>query len=385
MIDNLSVAGVICEYNPFHNGHLYQLQSIKKSGYDFVVCVMSGSVVQRGDLAIYDKWERAKTAIENGADLVIELPAYYVLQSAENFAYGGVKILDSLGFVDGLVFGSESDDEKKLSKIADVITGETDEFKTILSENLKSGDGYPKAYEKAISFSLGEAISLLPNDILAINYISQIKKLGSSIVPVPMKRIGDYHSKFHAVGSFASATEVRDRINNGLDIRDLVPSTCDTTFSLNNLESYILGVLRSKNEHQLKNIPGMEQGLANRIITCAKESSTLNEFFLSCTTKRYTKSRIGRITLSILLDIDVDSTLDYLRVLAFKKDSSILLSKIKKSCPLPLVTKVADFVPGEKSMFRYDILSTDIAFLSCSDLTKRKSGRDYITSPVIVH
>ncbi len=384
MIDNLSVAGVICEYNPFHNGHLYQIETIKKSGYDFVVCVMSGSVVQRGDLAIYDKWERAKTAIENGADLVIELPAYYVLQSAENFAYGGVKILHSLGFVDALVFGSESDDEKKLIKIADVITEETEEFKTILSESLKSGDGYPKAYEKAISASLGEEITLLPNDILAINYISQIKKLGSSIVPVPMKRMGDYHSKSHAAGSFASATEVRDMINKGLDIREHVPSACDTTFSLDNIESYVLGMLRSKDEHQLKNVPGMEQGLARRIITCAKESSTLDEFFSSCTTKRYTKSRIGRITLGILLDIDGDSTLDYLRVLAFKSDSSNLLSEIKKKCPLPLVTKVADFVPGEKSMFRYDILSTDIASLGCSDISKRKSGRDYITSPVIV-
>lgn len=384
MIDNLSVAGVICEYNPFHNGHLYQIESIKKSGYDFVVCVMSGSFVQRGDLAIYDKWERAKTAVENGADLVIELPAYYVLQSAQNFAHGGVKILDSLGYVDALVFGSESDDGKKLVKMADVIVEETEEFKTILSKSLKSGDGYPKAYEKAISASLGEEITLLPNDILAINYISQIKKLGSSIVPVPMKRMGDYHSKSHPDGSFASATEVRDMINKGLDITDLVPDTCDTTFSLLNIESFVLGVLRSKTESQLENIPGMEQGLARRIITCAKESSTLDEFFSSCTTKRYTKSRIGRITLSILLDISAYSTLDYLRVLAFKSDSSNLLSEIKKKCPLPLVTKVADFVPGEKSMFRYDILSTDIASLACSDISKRKSGRDYITSPVIV-
>ncbi len=384
MIDNLSVAGVICEYNPFHNGHLYQIETIKKSGYDFVVCVMSGAFVQRGDLAIYDKWERAKTAVENGADLVIELPTYYVLQSAQNFAHGGVKILDSLGFVDALVFGSESDDGKKLVKMADVIGEETGEFKTILSESLKSGDGYPKAYEKAISASLGEEITLLPNDILAINYISQLKKLGSSIVPVPMKRKGDYHSKTHSHGSFASATEVRDMINKGLDITDLVPDTCDITFSLDNIESYVLGVLRSKDEHQLKNVPGMEQGLARRIITCAKESSTLDEFFSSCTTKRYTKSRIGRITLGILLDIDGDSILDYLRVLAFKSDSSNLLSEIKKKCPLPLVTKVADFVPGEKSMFRYDILSTDIASLACSDILKRKSGRDYITSPVIV-
>ena len=384
MIENFSVAGVICEYNPFHNGHLYQLRSIKKSGYDFVVCVMSGSVVQRGDLAVYDKWERAKTAVENGADLVIELPAYYVLQSAENFAYGGVKILDSLGFVDALVFGSESDDEKKLSRIADAITEETEEFKTVLAQSLNSGDSYPKAYEKAISSSLGEEISLLPNDILAINYISQLKKLGSSIVPVPMKRKGDYHSKIHSHGSFASATEVRSRIDEGLDITDLVPATCDTTFSLKNIESYVLGVLRTKEEHQLNNIPGMEQGLSNRIISCAKESSSLNEFFSLCTTKRYTKSRIGRIALATLLGITKDSTLDYLRLLSFRADSSVVLSKIKKSCPLPLVTKVADFVPDEKSMFKYDILSTDIAFLGCNDSLKRKSGRDYVTSPVIV-
>lgn len=384
MIDKFSVAGVICEYNPFHNGHLYQIESIKKSGYDFVVCVMSGSVVQRGDLAIYDKWNRARIAVEHGADLVIELPAYYVLQSAENFAHGGVKILDSLGFVDALVFGSESAEEEKLSEIANVITDETEEFKTILSDSLKSGNGYPKAYEKAISAVLGKDISLLPNDILAINYISQIKKLGSSMVPVPIKRMGDYHSKSHCDGSFASATEVRDMINKGLDIKELVPDTCDTTFSIQNIESFVLGTLRSKNESQLKNIPGIEQGLSARIISCAKESSSLGEFFSSCTTKRYTKSRIGRTVLSILLDIDASSTLDYLRVLAFKADSSILLSQIKKKCSLPLVTKVADFVPGEKSMFRYDILSTDMAFLGSSNPAERKSGRDYITSPVIV-
>ncbi len=385
MIDGKKVCGIVCEYNPFHNGHKYQIEQTRRLGYDYVICAMSGSMVQRGDVAIYDKWFRAKTAVENGADLVTEIPAYYVLQSAQNYARGAVGLLDSLGIVDGLSFGSESGDIHLLSKIADILCDEPPIFKSALAAALQKGLGYPAACESAISETIGKAqVSLNPNDILAVNYMSELKKIGSAITPVAVTRSGGYHDTAPLSPDCASATAVRKLIADGKDISAYVPGISNERYSLSRIESLILGSLRLADAASLDDIAGIEPGLANRIVSCAKSCATLDEFFAACTSKRYTAHRIRRAVLCALLGIKQGGVTDYVRVLAFSENGKKLLAQIKKNSSLAIVTKTADFSPGERSVFRFDIAATDIAALCCDFSEKRKSGKDFTTSPLFV-
>lgn len=214
----MKICGIVCEYNPFHNGHLYQINKIKKElGFDAVVGVMSGNWTQRGDVAIFDKYTRAKAAVINGMDLVIELPAIHSMQSAEIFARNSVYILNSLGIIDSIAFGTECEDINILKDISDVLVSETNEFRSILKNELNNGSPYFFAREKAIYEILGEdrrdAIRK-PNNILAIEYLKAIKRLESSIIPIGIKRYGAQHNdKEFDTSTTASASSVREHIN----------------------------------------------------------------------------------------------------------------------------------------------------------------------------
>ena len=198
------VLGTIAEYNPFHNGHLYHIKkSIEETGADFVICVMSGNFVQRGNTSIIDKWTKAKMALANGVDLVIELPTVYSVSSAENFAEGAIKLLDSLKIVDTISFGIEAKDIASLNNIANVFYMEPKEYTNILNHELKKGISFPKARENALSFFLHKSnnfenfsnVLSSPNNILGIEYIKAIKKINSSIKPYTIERFSaDYHS-----------------------------------------------------------------------------------------------------------------------------------------------------------------------------------------------
>ncbi|MCF0149353.1 MAG: nucleotidyltransferase, partial [Clostridium sp.] len=226
----MNITGIITEYNPFHNGHLYHLNTAKKAtNCDAVVCIMSGNFVQRGEPAIIDKWKRAEMALLNGVDLIIELPAFYAVSSAEFFAKGAVNILDRLGVVDNIFFGSECGDIDLLYKIARILTNEPKELKLKIKENLKSGITYAKAREKALINILNEdslnEVLLNSNNILGIEYIKAILKSNSNITPLTMKREGSKYNDKELNTIFSSATSIRENIKNG--------------FNLNSLENYI--------------------------------------------------------------------------------------------------------------------------------------------------
>ena len=274
------VLGIISEYNPFHNGHLYHLEQSKKlSGCDYTVAVISGNFTQRGSTSLVDKWEKTRMALANGVDLVIELPVLYSISSAENFADGSIKILNSLGIVDTLSFGAETSDIAVLSKIADVLTVEPTEYKNILSHELKKGLSFPKARENALLMYLGDirkysGVLSSPNNILGIEYLKALKKYKSNINPICIKRIESDYNSINFSNNIASATAIRNLVKNkSFDIiKDLVP---ESTYSilidnvqnghivedLSIFEKEIIYVLRKMSIEEISNLPDVSEGL----------------------------------------------------------------------------------------------------------------------------
>ena len=217
----MSVFGVICEYNPFHNGHKYLLEQIK-SDNNSVIAVMSGSFTQRGDVAIADKFSRAETAVKYGADLVLELPTVYACAPAETFARGAVQVLRGTGVLDSLCFGSETDDTELLKAAADIF--EDERFKTELKANMESGDYYPKAVEKAAETIHSQKLAKLlstPNNILAVEYLRALR--GTDIGFKAVKRVGTNHDSNEVSGEYTSASNIRSIIKQGGSFSSFTP------------------------------------------------------------------------------------------------------------------------------------------------------------------
>lgn len=387
----MSNIAIICEYNPFHNGHKFQLESQKKAlGADGAICVMSGNFVQRGAPALCDKWKRAKMALLGGADLVVELPTVFATQSAERFAYGGVKLADSLGVVDFLSFGSECEDLDLLKKAAKAVCDNSVNEK--IAELLKSGMSYPAARAEAAGKEFSQVLSE-PNNILGVEYIKALNKIRSSITPVPIAREGCAHHADKPEGKFASASYLRECIEIGSDFENYLPEKSveilkeDNVFNnkkvLDNLITYLL---RTLSIQELSKISDMAEGLEYRFVEAAKSCCSFDEIAEFVKTKRYTKTRIDRILINILLSIkkdDIEQEPCYIRVLGFNEKGKEILSDIKKKSELPIITKVADAdlsVVGEQ-MLQKDIYATDIYSLI---LSNGKSGLDFTTSPIIV-
>ena len=242
----MNVTGIITEYNPFHNGHLYHLTEAKKAtNADAIVCVMSGNFVQRGGPAIIDKWKRTEMALNNGVDLIIELPTYYAVSSAEFFAKGSVSILHNLGIVNNLFFGSECGDVEKLSEISKTLVNEDDKFKTLIKEHLSKGDTFAKAREKSlIEYLKDDAINNIvtsSNNILGIEYIKSIMRLNSTIIPSTLKREGSNYNDKNLSNSFSSATSIRELLKNEASIeslKNLIPNESFEVFENLQKNSY---------------------------------------------------------------------------------------------------------------------------------------------------
>lgn len=372
--------GITCEFNPFHTGHKYLIEQIKsQTNAEGIVCVMSGSMVQRGDIAIYDKWTRAKAALENGADLVIELPVCYVLQSADVFAMGAVSILSSLG-CSGIAFGSECTDTNLLKKIADIKTKETQEFKISLKNALNKGMGYPAAYESALNSILREISpnACMPNATLGVCYMAALNKINPHMDVHVVERIGDYHSK-DISGSFASATAIRQNILSGDKRNDFSLCTSDKIYDINVISPLILGFFRMKTPEELTDIAGMEPGLAARLTEQSRISVTLEEFVANCTTKRYTSHRIRRVILCSLLGITDAPKPSYARVLALNSTGAAILKEIKENSEIEVINKITNCENKNSQYLKQDILSTDIAALCVNE----KASRDFTNTPVV--
>ena len=375
----LSVFGVICEYNPFHNGHKYLLEQIK-SDNNSVIAVMSGSFTQRGDVAIADKFSRAETAVKYGADLVLELPTVYACAPAETFARGAVQVLRGTGVLDSLCFGSETDDTELLKAAADIF--EDERFKTELKANMESGDYYPKAVEKAAETIHSQKLAKLlstPNNILAVEYLRALR--GTDIGFKAVKRVGTNHDSNEVSGEYTSASNIRSIIKQGGSFSSFTPDYEITNpADFKNLERTVLYRMRTMNKDEIAALPDVKEGLENRIYDAVQTSGSLDELLDSVKTKRYTLSRLRRILVYALLGITADlpqTDAPYIRVLAFNKKGAELMSHIKKRSSLPLITNVSDgynsLDDNAKRIFDIDIRATDIFNLATEKVGECKS------------
>ena len=385
------ILGIIAEYNPFHNGHLYHLEKSKKlSGSEYSIAIMSGNFTQRGSTSIIDKWEKTKMALYNGIDLVIELPTLYSISSGENFADGAIKILNSLNIVDYLSFGSELCDINTLNEFANVLYDEPKEFISLLNHELQKGFSYPKARENALLNYLGNSdeysnVLSCPNNILGIEYLKALKKYESSIKPICIPRFKSDYNSNNFSDSFASATAIRTIIKNkNYDIiKNLVPPDTYNILmenvknghvvpDLNVFEKEIIYVLRKMSVEDISNLPDVSEGLEFSIKNAANSCNTLDELITLIKSKRYTQTRIQRILLYALLGITKEdmeiskNVVPYIRVLGFNDNGKKLVSEISKNNPnLQIVTSVKKFLDDNSdgnlgTLINKDIFVTDV-------------------------
>ena len=388
----MAVFGIIAEYNPFHNGHFYQINKIKQSGDHTVVVAMSPDVVQRGDFALLSKFTRAKAALSCGADLVIEIPSVYALCTAEKFAYGAVKTLDALGCVDFLCFGSESSDLDALSEAACLLDDKMVDAE--IKKELSDGKSYASARQNAVKKISKRAADCLenPNDILAVEYIKSLKKLNSNIKPYPILRKGVNHDSDISEDDFASASYLRENLENlqnfvpqeAFDIYKTAFDNGEKSGGLKELELSLILKLRTMTLEQIKALFDVSEGLENRIKRAANESTNLEELCKKIKSKRYTMSRIRRILMYALLDIDcnaVGSEIDFIRVLGHNKKGLSVISK--KNAKIPVITslKRAEKI-SENAKKRID---TDEKISAAYSLTleDKKSAKNEFSTPVI--
>ncbi len=349
--DTMKTAAIICEYNPFHKGHAYQIARTKElCGADFVVAIMSGNYVQRGDVAIFPKEIRAKAAIACGADLVVELPTIFAMQSAEFFAKKGVEIANSTGIIDFLSFGAECDDIKKITEIAKLLCEEPQTFSDNLKEKLASGLAYPVARAHAITKALDEDAAEIissPNNILAVEYCKALFASKSNITPIAIKRKGADHDSSDAKDGFSSATNIRKLfVEDRKTAFSYIPEECHSVFenaeshSINVTEKSIIAELIKMPVVVLESISDVSEGMENRIKSAALEARNLDALADMIKTKRYTHSRIRRILLSAYLGItnsDRETAMPYIKILDHNEKGQQLIAKMKKSATLPVV------------------------------------------------
>ena len=381
----MKVTGIIAEYNPFHQGHAYHLSRARElTGADRVLVVMGGNFMQRGEPAIIDKYTRTEMALRNGADLVLELPAASATGSAEYFAEGAVELLDASGVVNELCFGSELGELEPLEKAAELLLEEPEDYQELLRAELKKGKTFPEARETALSAFLPEQSLLAsPNNILAIEYIKALKRRKSSIRPLTIQRLGSYHGENgqpagapHTVSgnlpeSFASASTIRCQLHT---LEKQIVTSCEqpafgslmtalakelppSSFGL--LKDVLLAdrlvqaedfslplhyrLMQAKEPLEFSVYLDVSEELSRRIYSLRQEFTGWNAFLDLVRTRQYTRSRVSRALLHILLDIRQEEVLPptHLRVLGFRREASDLLSEIKKKSRLPLITKAA--------------------------------------------
>ncbi len=428
----MRTVGIIAEYNPFHTGHAYHLKKAKElSGADYAVVVMSPDFVQRGEPAIFDKYTRAEMALKNGADLVIELPVCYACGSAEYFARGAVALLDSLGVVDTLCFGGESDDIRLFYRTADTLLSEPEAYTKILREQLKEGKTYPQARCCALSayfaresgasedrYSDFQAFFSEPNNILGVEYCKALLKTGSSITPLPLKRLGNGYNSPALEGKYCSATAIRRAIRDcrrysafesglrnhavqnsasepdairetarssvlhGCDemllryipdnCHELFQKSCQNPCTFEEFMPCLTAKLLSGEtfDHILDITPELSDRLCSLRFSCIGKS--FEDIVSLLKTKQMTEARIRRALLHLLLTIRTEDVNDFLangtvyyaKVLGFRRDASSLLHGVKENCSIPFITKNArgKTLPGPyaKRMWDQDVFASHL-------------------------
>ena len=373
--EKMKVFGIVAEYNPFHNGHLYLIEQARKLGADAVVAVMSGNWVQRGDTAIISKFARTKQALECGIDLIVELPTFWSMATAQKFAQGSVEILENLG-VDTLIFGSECGDTEKLISTAYCVRSA--EFSKQMRENLDKGMTPAKARELAVETICGNGELLRsPNDTLAVEYISAAKSLNSKCGFFAVKRQGVAHDSFETSESFCSASTLREMILSGnlSEVKKYMPQkSFDILYEqfqngkisdIKSLEKPILTALRTTSPAEYKLLPDISEGIENRLYSAARMSNSLPQLFDYTATKRYTNARLRRLVLSAFLKAKADevpSKVPYIRVLGCNSKGAEILKSARENSKIPVIMRSTAL--KENHVFEFEVKASDVYTLS---------------------
>lgn len=349
-------AAVICEFNPFHNGHKILLENIKREYGADIVCIMSGSFVQRGDIAVTDKYARTAAALKNGADMVVELPTVYAVGSAQVFAENGVRIAADLG-CDLLCFGAEN----SIKELYSVVNALNDtKIQSRIAMNMKAGAYYPQAVSGALDPDAAQILGK-PNNILAVEYIRACEKHG--VTPVAFPRTGADHDEAAPVGNIASASAIRDMIRSGEPYGSYTPMAAEHPAFIEAIEPAILFALKTIDKDELALLADVGEGLENRIYDAAIRYNSIEEISTQIKTKRYTMARIRRILIYALLGITrrlQETPVPYIRILGVGKNKPELL----KSSDLPLIVDVKrgydELHFSQKEIFNIDLKAAEL-------------------------
>ena len=376
----MKIAGIICEYNPLHNGHLYQIEQTKNAGATHIVAVMSGNFVQRGDVSIAPKSAKVQAAIDSGVDLVLELPTVWSLSSAENFAKGAISVLKNTGVTDLLSFGCECDDIKVLKDIAKKINSKEVDIK--IKEYLDEGISYAAARGKAVSEVISpeaEKIISQPNNILACEYLNALN--GSSIKPLAIKRSTAHDAKSDDAFN-KSASEIREMIFSGnpafkkampvssYEVLRQYAKIGQCPISTDSLNTEIMAVLRRMEAEDFKNFADVSEGLENRLYNAVKQSTSVNEILLRAKSKRYTLARLRRIIICAYLGIGkgyADLEVPYIRVLGMNEKGKEILKEMRQKANKPVIMKYSDIGTAgamARKIFDYECTAADLYSLA---------------------
>lgn len=376
----MRILGIVAEYNPFHKGHLYHLkqaQALIKP--DVTIVVMSGSFVQRGEVAIVDKWIRSQIAVECGVDLVVELPTVYALESADYFAKSSIELLHLLGVTD-IVFGSETANMDQFIEIAKTIQTNSDSYNRLVKDAMQKGLRYPDACNQALSTLMNQEVKT-PNDLLGLAYTKEVITNNYPIHLHAIKRTSHYHSE--TIETFASATALRKALKENKDVSNQLPgyiyykdkALLDSNAFFPYLKYNILM------NDQLATIHLVDEGIENLLKETINKTQNINELISLLSSKRYTRSRIARMLAHILLNNSKEEVLQamhfsQIRPLAFSQDGANYLRQIKKSCPLPITTKILN---KKDPMYHIEAKATNLIGLVDQELlVKEKKSIPYI-------
>ena len=369
------IAGIVAEYNPFHNGHLYHINKVKEKGAEHIVCVMSGNYVQRGECACLDKWSRAEMAVRNGADVVIDLPTPWACASAETFARGAVGLLVDFG-VDFISFGSECDSKEQLLSCLEAL--ENEKVKENFRKNMADGMNYPKALTLALQSECGNEtaeILLSPNSTLGLEYLKALKSYGRENDFLPVLRVGAGHDSENVKDGIASASFIREKLFLE-DVAAYLPESAVRIItdenekgfapcSLRTNERGILSFLREIPKEEYSLYISDENGLSDRIYSALKTATTLSELYDSVKVKNYTHSRIRREILMLYLRCNrelSEGTPPYMKILAASEKGITLLRGAKENSTVPVITRHAEresLTDKGKAVYDFECTATD--------------------------
>lgn len=431
----MKIIGIIAEYNPFHQGHQYHIEETRRiTGADYIIALMSGDFVQRGEPAVFDKYTRSEMALRGGTDLVIELPSLAACGSAEDFASCGVSLFHHMGCVDGISFGSEHGDITALKQISGLLAEEPEAYRSLLKEYLRRGESFPKARELALTDYISscgisntweetvishpaDGLHLLsePNNILGIEYLKALHRRSSTMAAYTVRRIGQgYNDKSAAApGTFPSASAIRNALktswNENKDIsklpNDIIRSQSHDWSAAsavpvfpNDLSAILNWELLRLTEigEDLTSFSGLSKDIADRLKNKLLDFTSFSGRIDQLKTKQYTYTRLSRALIHLLLN-DTEKNYDllrkldyapYIRVLGFRKDASVLLSALKKQSDLPIITKTADaskiLSPEAYQVFRKDLYASHLYQTILSEKKGTRISNEYTRSVIII-